>query len=392
MTPAENIDKLFKNSNATVGQKVDEKILNDALGALPDKQSGANKNIWRLIMHSKITKIAVAAGVILMVYWLTLSDNGISRTYAIDQTLEAMNTIKSVHFKAELYKQGDIECWMLFDEPACKPTHVCLYRPGFPIRKIDSPEGSFGYNEITNRYRLNRRDERKCNWYPDFSNFFKQSLERGQKDDTVIITNEYNDELAQDVIVISIDEGDRKCRYIIDPETKLPIRFITLETSNFMKYFRQTIAVRNISFIEYNKPAPEGLFTVRDDAELVTNEHDIHVHPDTGMAVGSLTHEQACEKIIRDVTEAMNQRDWKTVQQLLFPFGPPPKEMLAKLPKDTSQPLVEILEIGRPYEEGSYWYIPVKSREVGGKIKDEKVPIKFYEFNGKRFCKIMWPD
>lgn len=392
MKPAGNINNLFENSKITVGGEVDKKILNEAMSALPHQATQPDTNIWSIIMHSKITKTAIAAGLILMIYWLTLSDKGVPQAYAIDQTLEAMNTINSVHFKAEVYKQGNIECWMLFDKSNPKPTHVCLFMPDFPIRKIDSPRGSFGYNAATNRYRLNRRDERKQSWYPDFANFFKQSLQKAKDSDAVIITEAYNDKLKQEVIVITVDEGDRKCEYLIDPKTKLPIRFNMLSTANFMKYYQKTLAIKNMSFIEYNKPAPEGLFDVPKDAQKVTNEHDILVHPNTGMPVGTLTPQQACEKIVRETAKAMNERDWEKAKKLLFPFGAPPKVILDVINANPKVPLVEILELGQPYEKDGYWYIPSKSKELGVKIKDEIVPVKFYEFDSKKFCKIMWPD
>jgi len=177
MKSADKIHNLFEQSKVTVHQDVDKKILNQCLDALGTSSPGVEKHIWSKIMHSKITKLAIAAMLLLGVYWLTLSDKTLPHAYAIEQTLQAMESVTSVHFKAELYKQGDVECWMLFDGSHTKPTHVCLYMPGFPIRKIDSPQGSFGYNEVTNRYRDNRRDERRANWYPDFANFFKQSLD-----------------------------------------------------------------------------------------------------------------------------------------------------------------------------------------------------------------------
>lgn len=387
-----DINKLFKQSSVRVCAETDERILESACAALPPSKIAVHADRWRTIMHSRITKAALAATVIFIVYWLTLSNRGVSQVYAIEQTIEAINTVRSVHFKAELYKQGDIECWMLFEPSQSKPTHVCLFMPGVPYRKIDSPEGSFGYNAATNRYRVNTRDERKFNWYPDFANFFRESLEKAKDCESVSIAEELDSESGKPVYVIGVDNDGRKCKYIIDKESKLPIRFVTLETADFMKYYRQTIAVRNISFIEYNKPVPEGLFSIPAGARRVESEHDILVHPETGMAVGTLTPQEACEKIVRDVTDAMNRRDWETVQRLLFPFAPPPKEMEDKLPSDPSQPLVEILEIGTPYRQDGYWYVPLKSREISGTVKDEQVPVKFYEFDGNRYCKIMWPD
>jgi hypothetical protein len=160
-----------------------------------------------------------------------------------------------------------------------------------------------------------------------------------------------------------------------------------------MKYWRRTIAVKYMDRIEYNKPVPDGIFDIPQDAEFVTNEHDIIVRPGIGMPTDDLTQEQACIKIIKDVTKAMNAMDWETVAKLQFPFGAPPEELLAQLKLDQyEQPLVELQKIGKPYRKGDYWYVHCVSKEANGKIKEENVPIKFYEFDGKSYCLIAFED
>ena len=47
--------------------------------------------------------------------------------------------------------------------------------------------------------------------------------------------------------------------------------------------------------------------------------------------------------------------------------------------------LIRHFKRGSAAEKDGYWYIPVKSRELGGKVKDEQVPVKFYAFDGKRY-------
>lgn len=396
MKPADNIQSLFNQSIVTVDHQVDSKILDNALAALPAEQPRINKQVWSRIMHSSITKAAIAAILIFMVYWLTLSDKGVSQAYAIEQTLEAIKTVTSVHFKAELYKQGNIECWMLFDESHSEPTHVCLYMPGFPIRKIDSPKGLFAYNAATNRYRVNLRDERKADWYPDFANFFKQSLESAKNNETITVTEAFDAELKKEVFIVTIDEGDRTCQYVIDSETKLPVRFTTTGTTDLMKWMRKTIAVKNISFIEYNLPEPEDLFEIPETAEKVTEEIDVRVIPGDGMAVGQLSPEQACKKVVEEFVGAVAELDFEKAKKLYFPLMVPPPEKIAmmKLAKTAAggDPLIEILEIGNPHQEGLYWIVPCKVRELGGNIKNDPVRVRFFEFDTIEYCIIAMPD
>jgi len=64
MRPAENIAKLIKNIDVYTNTKMDEAVLDDVLKALEDskKKKPANlaPNIWRIIMKSRITKLAAA--------------------------------------------------------------------------------------------------------------------------------------------------------------------------------------------------------------------------------------------------------------------------------------------------------------------------------------------
>ena len=55
---------------------------------------------------------------------------------------------------------------------------------------------------------------------------------------------------------------------------------------------------------------------------------------------------------------------------------------MAKLKANQNQTPIELLELGEPYQKGDYWYIPSKTKEANGKIKEELIPIKFFEFEG----------
>ena len=71
MSSAEKIKRLFAKSDVTVNSKVDDKIINDALTAFDKSEKtkpvSAEPNIWRIIMRSRITKLAAAAVIIIAV-------------------------------------------------------------------------------------------------------------------------------------------------------------------------------------------------------------------------------------------------------------------------------------------------------------------------------------
>ena len=71
MSSAEKIKKLFAKSDVTVNSKVDDRIISNALTALEKSEKtqsvSAEPNIWRIIMKSKITKLAAAAMIIVAI-------------------------------------------------------------------------------------------------------------------------------------------------------------------------------------------------------------------------------------------------------------------------------------------------------------------------------------
>jgi len=71
MSSAEKIRKLFAKSNVTVNSKIDDRIINDALTAIDKsektKSVSPEPNMWRMIVRSRLTKLAAAVVIIAVV-------------------------------------------------------------------------------------------------------------------------------------------------------------------------------------------------------------------------------------------------------------------------------------------------------------------------------------
>ena len=349
---------------------------------------------WRQLMKQKRTWISAAAAVLVVALILTFAIT--PKTYAVADTLEAMKGVHTVSFKAFLYKQQtEVECQMRFSDRVAKPTHIRLYFAGAPYHKIDNEHGSFAYNATTNRFRRIRRDERHFNWYPDFRQLFNRALTDAATNNQVRIGQAIESNTKQAMIVLDVNEIHREVRYWIDPESKLPTRFTTVKTHNLQHLRRQTIAARDIWDIRYNDVFPENTFTIPADAEEVFEEIDTFVTPGMGMPVGNLTDFDACIKIIRDCTDALNALDFETARKLHFPLGIPPKEVLEQLTASlvgSDEPLIQLLSHEEPYEEGPYWYVRCKVKDIKKGEQEDLVRIRFFEFDGVRSCIIAMPD
>ena len=104
MSSAEKIKKLFAKSDITVNSKVDDRIVSDALTALNKsekmKSVSAEPKIWRMIMKSRITKLAAAAAIIIAVMlginYIGGSPDGASVAWA--SVTRRLNDVDHVHF------------------------------------------------------------------------------------------------------------------------------------------------------------------------------------------------------------------------------------------------------------------------------------------------------
>jgi hypothetical protein len=124
MRPAENIKKLIKNIRIRTNPEVNKAVLNDLFNIL-DKAESVNldvkqPSIWRIIMKSRITKLAAVAVIIMAVMLITYLGNGTLdiTTAAFAQMTEAMKKMPWMHMITEIrdrpsYESG--EYWYSFD-------------------------------------------------------------------------------------------------------------------------------------------------------------------------------------------------------------------------------------------------------------------------------------
>jgi hypothetical protein len=109
MRLTDNIKKSFKELHVPTSAKLDEQINAEISIALVKakniKSADLLPNIWRIIMKSKMTKLAAAAVIIVIaVLSLTIWDTS---AYALEQTIKAYEGLRYVHIKD--FKEGERE-------------------------------------------------------------------------------------------------------------------------------------------------------------------------------------------------------------------------------------------------------------------------------------------
>lgn len=207
-------------------------------------------NIWRIIMNSKITKLATVAVVIIaVVVGVTLIDRSTTPAYAIEQTIEAMRSINSVRAYS-----SDLE--VLFQINPETGQEECYRVEEGNVLTVATPEKTYHYDKDKNVVRIS--DEYVIGVEVRFSRFIEDMADWAQEHNRKMDHRlEYDQELQKEVIKVHIhpaqgNSGGQDPTINVDPKTKLPISFGSIR-------------------LEYNVPIPPGSFDfeIPEGAEVV---------------------------------------------------------------------------------------------------------------------------
>ncbi len=125
MNSAEKIKKLINKSEIQISSQMDKRILGDAFERMDelrqDRQAGTGVNIWRIIMKTKITKMAAAAVIIVAVLIAIhqMAGNGASAVYAsvVEQLQNARTMTYSLITQMNIENVPTVRVDMAFKEP-----------------------------------------------------------------------------------------------------------------------------------------------------------------------------------------------------------------------------------------------------------------------------------
>ncbi|HUW18882.1 MAG TPA: hypothetical protein VMW16_06230 [Sedimentisphaerales bacterium] len=108
MKPADNINRLIKESGVSISSEADKRILNDALEHLErvrqTKPAETGLDIWRIVMKSKMVRFAAAAAVILgVILSLRVFDSAVAPAYGISDLPELLCDARTLHIKSTIW-------------------------------------------------------------------------------------------------------------------------------------------------------------------------------------------------------------------------------------------------------------------------------------------------
>ena len=324
MKPAVNIHKLIKKLQVEPGADMDRKVHNRITKALEKwkKTNSADNrpNFWRMIMKSRITKIATAAVLVLIVVLLlNFLDKSAVPAYALEHTIQANNTLRYLHTKYFEGERDDVakECWLEFDESGRTKNLRINWSEWFT--------GAAGAVIVWNENETKIWNPKK-NSLTIFNDeiYTSRVHEMKEGDDPKLIVEQLHDQNAKGLVKIEIDESGNKEDPIVVTVTYLPDnpkssgrKVLFVDRGTYFTTKMELYVLREgeytylgvIKYLDSNVPIDEQMFSLADEVPKDARIIDISTQ-DIGLAQGDLTDEEIAAKVVQGFIEALIAKDY----------------------------------------------------------------------------------
>ncbi|MHC4681662.1 MAG: hypothetical protein ACYTEK_23570 [Planctomycetota bacterium] len=318
MRPSEKIEKLIKKLHYKTCAETHNRVLGNILQALDEKEKQKPgvfvSDKWRTIMKSPITKLTATAVIIIItiVFSITLFEKATAPAYALEQTIKANNTIKTVHLR-KFEKGQSIEnnefsdYWLKYDN-ASKLSNLRRNEHGKDgvkftvwnegIKKTWIPED----NVVT----ITRFDNTAKEWedfvkvsnYEHLLRWLNNQVKEKEEIELKII-----DEPAEDsnFIYVEATHSPSKSRIelVVDRKTKLIRKF-----SEYHLKERGDELGDQIEFLAYNQPIHPSMFELKgipDNAKVIERVEGGIIVP--GLRVGEYKFGMSKDEVLKKCGE-----------------------------------------------------------------------------------------
>jgi hypothetical protein len=322
MRPSEKIKELFTKSKVKVGSELDNKILIDIFTVFEKSKINTSADlqpsVWRIIMKNRITKLAVAAVVIVAVLLsVHIFDKTVPTAFGIEQIIEAYNNIRFLHVKQFGPNQHEpAEFWIKSDEQG-RVAKARYYLPETEdgAKLITwSPERTELWFKYKHGFSI-LQSKRAKDWMQELleqcqPKLVMQKLLDDQKAGKVGVDIEKpNDKQKPAHIIAKYKFGSKKTKeiYYIDQATDL----ITQVDIYGMKDNQEVLKVTR-EFYDYNVPIDEKMFAIRDEIPryVYASAGDI-LNQLCGVPQGNMSDEQVAAETVRQFFQALIDKDYK---------------------------------------------------------------------------------
>ena len=399
MNTAENIKKLvkqflkIKHSSAVMPIEKDKQILNDALTAYEKSRTTASAefepSIWRIIMKSSITKLAIAAVLLIAtVLTITFLNKSAAPAYAFEQTMTAVDGIRYFHFKqiipgknifkeawveygptgevknvrfdvhddcnntskftqSVVWKEGKTECWkvgreLIFFEDADYSAKILFFASRY------NPKGALEYLDS-----LKKEGKVKI-----------QIEEPTASHDDILVTAIYE----PNTYLLQRQMPAIKDVYHIDNASRL-VKAVEI----FLLDPNGPKAIGRWEYCDYNQPLSPDLLDLNKEAPLDVNRVDM-MAMDIGIEQGDLSDSAIAVEAAAQFLDALVDEDYTLAGKLVS------EEMTEQQVRQKygNPHILEVISIGEPkMDQYMFWTVPVKVMiEKDGKTIEQEITLK----------------
>jgi hypothetical protein len=397
MRPADKMEKYIQKNKVSVtsSSRMDERIMNDSTAAMENamknERAKHKPNIWRIIMESKITRYSTAACVLLVIICsVVFLDRSATPAYAVTETIEALKRVATVHIIGKDPDGGKAENWVKLNPETGDVESMCFDYVDRGEIWISTPTKSYIYYK--NKKMVVLKNGPNVNSILNPYKIAEQVVQFASRFGSKVTTKEeYDKELNKNVIVYSVKSPLAGLEFLIDPDTRLPIRGgytkMLFKNNEMMKYADE---------IYYNVPLPEKIFEFEMPEGVfgfdMEKRNELSLDPAYGILTGGCTQKEACEKIIRANIQAQIDKDVKAMRKLNAAVDATTltDEDLLKRVDNDGNPKVELLSVGQPSIEKDTGLIKISSKIKlkDGSLKDATHYIQFREIDGTQSCVI----
>ncbi|MHC4574122.1 MAG: hypothetical protein ACYS76_08320 [Planctomycetota bacterium] len=391
MSDADQAEKRMKTMEFKAGAAMHERILRDVLKAHEEykktKSAVTQPNVWRIVMKSRITKLAtVAAMILIVVLGITFLDKAVAPAWAIEQTIDLLRKFNGMHITGTMLneegKEMSFEAWARANEDQTASNHLRLVTRTGEIDVV-SGDRRYEYDPATQTVKVTEGYGQAIGIW--FGADFFESLK------TIVLDwNEtYGKDPAtdRDRVFVTCSHpaapDPRSFWFEFDVESKLPISFKQWE--NMAREGTPSFYAKSIKYLDdlpdemFQFEIPEGARTVPALAERNNKLQD----PNSGMLLGNMTEEQACVEITRRYWQAVIEQDWQTVA-ILCPISTA-EEWENKYNGSNFE---EIVEIKESCQEDGCTIVPCTIRFDGYVTRTINTTVIFRTIDGQQSCVI----
>jgi len=388
MTATEKIERLIKKINVTPRVQTHVRTLNDALVAQEksknEQSANLKPNIWRIIMKNRMTKLSIAAIVLIAVI---LSIKLPTPAYAIEQTIEAIQKISSIHLFARGWDGKKFEMWMTVDPETRWPERYYMRHPEFGVTVVSTPDVSYQHVEFLNSVFVSKGQ--LLNMVIKFDRILEDLVE-GADEEGIIIRGRKDPVSGEKLYVIDIENEFNEWRFIINAQTKLPVSMHCIR-SEYPGEF-----ARDIDEFRFDEQVPADMFEfqIPEGVNVVDldQKSDLWNDPDYGISTEGLNKAEGAALAAEEYWQAVIDSD----QERLNTICPAPfmdTEQIFPLIFDEKTP-IEFIKADQPYLDHNIGLGLMTSCTLkldDGTTKEVKIITKFREINGEPSCVVAGP-